>query len=284
MTKKEPRYNIEALSRGLQVLSLFTAESPSLSLTRISGAMGINKSTVFRILATLETMGYLERDAASRLYRPSLSVLRLGFTAMNGLEVRQIARPYLETLAQEVKETVSLGVMNGTEVIYVDRVRNHAIVGLTLDAGSSLPAHCTTLGKVLLAQRSPEQLEKFFAKVTMKEYTPRTVVDPRALLSELAGVRRNGYALCDGELAVGLRAAGAPVGDDSGKIIAAVNVSGSSLTISLQRLRKQIVPAVVKTAGEISVALGYEPVGRFSGGGTHDKGGATLFPGEIMIR
>jgi IclR family pca regulon transcriptional regulator len=259
--KQESRYNIEALGRGLQVLELFSSQNPSLNMSEIVASLNVNKSTIFRVLSTLETMGYLERDPTTRRYRPSLKVLQLGFTAINGLELRQVVRPYLERLAQEVNETVSLCVLHGTNVIYVDRVRNRAIVGLILDSGSHLPAHCTTVGKVLLSSLTADQLDRFFQKAELKAYTPRTVTDQKTLRSALPTIRKRGYTICDGELAVGLRAAGAPICDNSQKMIAAINVSGSALTISLQRLKKEIVPAVVRTAHEISLALGYGPEG-----------------------
>lgn len=255
--KRKSRYNIEALSRGLEILELFTIENPSLSLTEMTASLTLSKSTIFRILSTLETMGYLERDPATRRYRPSLKVLQLGFTAINSLEVRQVTRPYLERLAQELEETVSLCILDGTNVIYVDRVRNRAIVGVVLDIGSHVPAHCTTMGKVLLANLKPDDLEKFLKNAEFTPFTPRTITNREALLAELSIVRKNGHAICDGKLAVGLRAAGAPIRDHSQKAIAVINVSGSVITISLRRLKKEIVPAVVKTAAQISLALGY---------------------------
>lgn len=253
------RYNIEALALGLEVLELFTSENSSLSLIEIVTSLKLNKSRIFRVLSTLETMGYLEHDPATRRYRPSLKVLQLGFTAINSLQVRQVARPYLERLAQEGGETVSLCVLDGTNVIYIDRVRNRAIVGVLLDIGSHVPAHCTTMGKVLLANLMPGDLKKLLKSAELTQYTTRTITNRQALLSELSKVRKNGYAICDGELAVGLRAAGAPIRDHSQKTVAAMNVSGSVTTISLQRLKNEIVPAVVKTATQISLALGYTP-------------------------
>lgn len=255
--ERESRYNIESLVRGLDVLSLFTSENPALSLTEIVRRLNLTKSSVFRVLATLETGGYLERDMTTRRYRPSLKVLQLGFTAINKLEVRQIARPYLERLAQELDETVSLSMLRGTDVIYVDRIRNRAIFGVLLDIGSRQPAHCTTMGKVLLAHLSEEDLERFLQRAELRPYTARTIVTRAALLAELEGVRKNGYAICDQELAVGLRAAGAPIRDNTGRTKAAINVSGAITTINLERLRHEIVPAVLKTAADISLALGF---------------------------
>ena len=251
------RYSVEALARGLEILELFTYENPSLSLTQIVSSLNSNKATVFRALSTLEMMGYLEHDMATRRYRPAVKVLQLGFRAINNLEVRQVARPYLERLSREVDETVSLAILDGPDMVYIDRIRNQAIVGVVLDVGSRLPAHCTSLGKALLADLSPRDLEMLMKTMELRSYTNSTVTDSEVLKSELAEIRGKGYAVCDGELAVGLRAVGAPIRNNNRKAVAAVNVSGSEATISLERLRDEIIPALLATASRISIALGY---------------------------
>ncbi len=253
----KPRYGIEALARGLEILALFSSESPSLSLTEIVATLDLNKSTAFRVLSTLEALGYLERDPATRRYRPGLKVLQLGFTALNGLEVGQVARPYLERLAQRVDETASLGVLDGMRVMYVDRIRNRAIVGVVIGIGSHVPAHCTSLGKVLLADLPPDELNHRLADADLKAFTSHTLTDQRALLGELTLVRQRGYATSNEELAVGLRAVAAPIRNASRKAVAAINVSGPVTTISRERLKVEIIPAVVKTAAQISLTLGY---------------------------
>ena len=252
----KPRYGIQALARGLEILTLFTSESPSLSLTEIVATLELNKSTAFRVLSTLEALGYLERDPATRRYSPGLEVLQLGFTALNGLEVGQVARPYLERLAQGVDETASLGVLDSMRIIYVDRIRNRAIVGVVISIGSHVPAHCTSLGKVLLADLPPDELNCRLADADLTAFTSHTITDQRALLGELTLVRQRGYATCDEELAVGLRAVAAPIRNTTQKAVAAINVSGPVTTISRERLKAEIIPAVVKTAAQISLALG----------------------------
>lgn len=265
--KKEPsesRYQVEALSRGLAILELFTRETPALSLSEVVSTLEMNKTTAYRFLTTLEAMGYLEKEPSTRCYRPSLKVLQLGFRAIN-LDVRQAARPYLESLSQEMRETVSLGVLSGTDVIYIDRVRNRSIVGVVLEIGSRLPAHTVTIGKVLLADYSPDKLDAFFEKAGMEEYGPKTITDREKFLAELSLAREQGYAICDEELAPGLLAAGAPIRDHHGKSIAGINVSGSVSTISRERLRAEIAPAVVETALRISRAVGYVPEAKIEG-------------------
>ncbi|MCX6080143.1 MAG: IclR family transcriptional regulator [Chloroflexi bacterium] len=256
---QKSRYNIEALARGLEILSLFSANCPALSLTQIVETLQINKSTAYRVLSTLDAMQYLQQDPSTRLYRPGLKVLQLGFTAINSIEIRQIVHPYLERLSQEIGETVSLAVLNGFQTIYIDRIRNQMIVGVILGIGSSLPAHCTSLGKVLLADLPTVALNKLLESNELIRFTPRTVSTPDALRGELDFARQNGYALDDEELASGLRAASAPIRDISRSVIAAVNVTGTVERISLERLKAEIVPALLDVTHQISTALGYFP-------------------------
>jgi IclR family pca regulon transcriptional regulator len=253
------RYRVVALERGLEILALFTSDHPTLSLTEIVTALHLNKSTAFRMLSTLEAAGYLERDPLTLRYRPGLKILRLGFATLNSMEVRHVARPYLEKLAAEVNETSSLSVLDDLDIVYVDRIRNRAIVGVVLEIGSRLQAHCTSMGKVLLADLAPEELAARLDRGSLTQYTDRTIVDRAALLDELAAVRRRGYAVNDEELALGLRTVAAAIRDNSRRALAAVNISGPTTTISPERLQDVILPAVVQCAENISLALGYSP-------------------------
>ncbi len=251
------RYTIDALARGLEVLALFSAERPALTLREIVDALGLNKTTAFRIVATLETLGYLEQY--ERRYRPGVRVLELGFAALNGMEVRQAARPYLERLAQQLDETASLAVLSREQrdIVYIDRVRNRAIVGVVLSAGSHVPAHTAALGKVLLADLPPAELEAWLAGAALQAFTERTLVEHGALLADLEAIRARGYAISDQELAIGLRAAAAPIRDASRRAVAAIGISGTTTTISPERLENELGPAVAEAAGRISLALGY---------------------------
>jgi IclR family pca regulon transcriptional regulator len=254
-----PAYTIDSLGRGLQVLALFTQETPTLSQAEIVDRLGFNKSMVFRILTTLESLGYLERHPQTKRYRPGLKVLQLGFTALNNMEVRQIAKLHLERLAQATDETASLAVLDGLHIVYVDRMRNRAIVGVLLGVGSRVAAHSTSLGKVLLAALPTDQLTALLDHTTLDAFTPHTIVDRAALLAELATIRAQGYAISDEELAIGLRGVSAPIRDHTGKAVAAINVSGPVSTLNRDRLEQQIKPAVIDAAHQISLALGYVP-------------------------
>lgn len=249
-------YTIESLQRGLRVLSLFTRETPSLSLTEIKEAAQLNKTTAFRIISTLEADGYLERDPETKRYRPSLKVLRLGFTAVSSLEFRDIARPYLRQLSQDADETVSLSVLDGMDVVYVDRVRRQQIVGVVLGIGSRIPAQCGSMGKVMLAHLPPDELDRRLSQ-PLTPCTPHSIIDRAAFETELAQVRQQGYALNNEELEIGLRAVAAPIWDHTNQVVAAINITGSVRTISPERMVTELVPLVRETAVHISRALGY---------------------------
>lgn len=253
----QANYTIESLQRGLQVLALFNHEQPTLTLTEIILRTGLNKTTAFRIVSTLETAGYLKRDPETKQYRPALKVLQLGFTALSSLEFRQVARPYLHQLSQEVGETVSLSVLDGMDVVYVDRVRNQQIVGVVLGIGSRIPAHCASMGKVILAHLTDEELNGRLQNLTLTPCTPQSHTTIEDLKADIIRVRQQGYALNDEELELGLRAVAAPIWDDHNQVVAAINITGSTRTISKERLVQELAAKVVETALQISQALGY---------------------------
>ena len=251
------RYAIETLARGLSVLSLFSRDSSELSLTEISRSADLNMTTSLRIASTLEAAGYLRRDPETKRYRPSVKVLQLGFSALRSMDIRQAARPHLERLSRETGETVSHAVLDGFEIVYVDRIRNRQIVGVVLGIGSRLPAHCTSMGKAILAYLPDGQLHAQLNGANLEACTTHTIVDQESLETELAKVRKQGYAINDQELALGLRAVAAPIRGEQGNVVAAINISGSSETISRSRMRQEFVPLLVETASEISQALGH---------------------------
>ncbi len=251
------RYAIKTLERGLSVLTLFTNASSELTLTEISRSVDLNMTTSLRIASTLEGAGYLRRDPETKRYRPSLKVLQLGFSALRSMDIRQAARPHLERLSRETGETVSHAVLDGLEIVYVDRIRNRQIVGVVLGMGSRLPAHCTSMGKAMLAYLPEDQLEARLHGAVLEACTGNTIIETDSLEADLTKVRRRGYAVNNQELAVGLRAVAAPIWGEHGEVVAAINISGSTERISRSRLRQELAPLLVETAAEISQTLGH---------------------------
>jgi len=239
------------------VLSAFSQDRPSLSLTDISQRLQLNKTTAFRLLSTLEDLGYLQRDPQTKLYRPGLEVLRLGFVVLSGLELRQAAAPYLRDLVNEVEETVNLAVLDHHEVVYIDRVGSKHMLNVFRPVGSRLPAYCTSTGKALLAFLPLDKLEAVLADTIWLRYTANTVVTPDALRANLDLVRQRGFADSDGELFPELRAVAAPIRQSDGQVVATVNISVPTHRVSYGKLISEFGPKVIHTSQKISRALGY---------------------------
>jgi len=252
----EKRYYIESLGRGLQILEVFSEASPSLSLTEITSIVKLDKSTVFRCVHTLESLGYLERDPETKRYRPGLKVLRLGFSALNSLEMAQVARPYLRVLSAECGETTNMTVRDGAEIVYVARNKTQQIISVNLQPGSRLPVYCTSMGKAQLIELSRQELYDLLGEGPYPKMGTNTITTLDALVAELDKVRRQGYAINDEELTAGLRSVAAPVRNRDGEVAAAVNVSTPSARASREEIEHTLAPLVVNTAREISLALG----------------------------
>jgi DNA-binding IclR family transcriptional regulator len=217
----------------------------------------MNKTTTFRLLSTLESLGYLQRDRQTKLYRPALEVLRLGFVVLSGLEVRQVAAPYLRQLVDKVQETVNLAVLDQQEVVYIDRIGSKHMLNVYRPIGSRLPAYCTSTGKSLLAFLPAEQLQAALANMNWLQRTETTLSTPQALMDNLVLVRSRGFADSDGEMIPELQAVAAPIHQNNGQVVATVNISAPSHRVTHEKMVTEFAPEVVETAQKISMALGY---------------------------
>ncbi len=253
---KDSKYRIETLERGLRVLEAFSRESPSLSMTEIGDHAELSKSTAFRFTYTLEELGYLERDPETKRYRPGLKVLRLGFSALNSLEMREIAQSYLKALSARSGMTTNMTVRDQTDIVYVVRNRTRQILSLDLHLGSRLPAYCTSQGKAQLIDLSREELEELLGPGPYPKLGPNTITTLNGLATELHKVRRQGYAVNDQELEAGIRSVAAPVRGLQNRIIAAINISVPSARASREEVEQTLAPMVMETAKQISLALG----------------------------
>lgn len=252
----DDRYFIEALHRGLRVLEAFSATKRELSLKEIAAAVGLDKSTTFRFVYTLEALNYLERDSQSKQYRPGSKTLRLGFTALRSLDVAEIARPYLRSLAERTNEACNMSVRDGAEIIYVVRISPLQIVNLNLHLGSRLPVHCTSMGKAQVIDLLPEEVGELLGVEPYHNFTRRTITNLADLNEELAQIRQNGFAVNDEELLEGVRSVAAPIRNDQGQIVAAINISAASSRVTRADLENQFANMVIDSANLISEALG----------------------------
>lgn len=256
---REPRYS-QSLERGLAILGCFTPKRPVLGIADIADELGMSRSTTHRYVITLVALGYLEQGA-SRKYRLGLRVTDLGMSALNSTGLREHAHPYLEELRQRTSYTASLGVLEGTDVLYVDRVRSfrrgQGRVDLNLHTGSRVPAYCTAMGKLLLASLPETEQRDVIAAMKLTKHGPNTITSKKGLREELDEIAAAGFAVDDEELAPELYAIAAPVRNESRDVVAAVSLSAHSSVISLEELVDALGPHLVSTADRISARLGF---------------------------
>jgi IclR family pca regulon transcriptional regulator len=256
---REPRYS-QSLERGLAILGCFTPERPVLGIADIADELGMSRSTTHRYVITLVALGYLEQGA-SRKYRLGLRVTDLGMSALNSTGLREHSRPYLEELRQRTSYTVNLAVLDGPEILYVDRARSfrrgQSKIDLGLSLGSRLPAYCTSMGKLLLAYLPEHEQRGLLTEIKLAKRGPNTITSKKSLRTELERVREESFAVNDEELASGLHSISAPVRSESREVVAAVNMAAHSSMISLEELVEHLGPHLVSTADRISARLGY---------------------------
>lgn len=246
------QYFVEALARGLAVLACFTTERSALSLAEITQQLGISKTAVFRSLSTLQTLGYVLQDEDTRRYRPTPRVLDLGAAALPGVALRRTAFPHMQALSQRFRESVSLAVLLGHDIVYLERIETLQLLNVSLAVGSRLPVYCTSMGKVLLAYQPPTEIQRIAEGLDLKPMGPNTVDTATALLQDLELVRRRGFSVNDEELAAGVRSVAGPIRSPSGEVIAAVNMAVPSVRVSLEELTTVVAAEVVAVAQAIS--------------------------------
>lgn len=256
---REPRYS-HSLERGLAILVCFTPERPLLGIAEIAEELGMRRSTTHRYVTTLVALGYLKQGAA-RKYRLGLRVTELGMSALNATDLREHAHPYLQELCERTSHTASLAILDGGEIVYVDRApsprRGQSETDLALAPGSRLPAYCTAMGKVLLANLPESEQRERLASIKLVKRGPNTIRSKQALHDEFEEVREEGFAVNDEELAPDLYSIAAPVRNDAREVAAAVNLAADSSTIALGALVDELGPHLISTAGHISACLGY---------------------------
>ena len=256
---REPRYS-QSLERGLAILGCFTPQRPVLGIADIADELGMSRSTTHRYVITLVALGYLEQGA-SRKYRLGLKVTDLGMSALNSTGLREHAHPYLEELRQRTSYTASLAVLEGTEILYVDRARSFRRgqnqVDLGIGLGSRLPAHCTAMGKLLLANLPEDEQSDLLATMKLTKPGPNTITSKKALRDELDQIHEENFAVDDQELAAELHSIAAPVRNDAREVVAAVSLEADISMITLAELVDALSPHLVSTADRISARLGY---------------------------
>jgi IclR family pca regulon transcriptional regulator len=242
------RQFVQSLERGLSVIRALSAQEPQ-TLSDVARATGLTRAASRRFLLTLQQLGYVHLTGTRFALTPQ--VLELGYAYLSSLTLPEVAQPHLERLVEEIHESSSVSVLDGTDVVYVARVPTRRIMRVAISVGTRFPAYATSMGRVLLAGLEPAELEDVLDRSDLQPLTPETIHAPAALRAELDRVRGQGWAIVDQELEAGLRSVAAPIRDRAGAVTAAINVSAHATRTGVEDVRATLLPPLLATAGAI---------------------------------
>jgi IclR family pca regulon transcriptional regulator len=255
--RQKDRKFTSSLARGLSILESFDQQHPRLGIADLAKITGLSKSTIYRLVYTLRSLGYIISDGQGHKYTLGPKVLNLGFAVLSSLDIRETAQPYLLKLSRLVKETVNLAVLDEWNLVYVERIKTNQIVNINLHVGSRLELYNTAMGRVLAAFMSEEWLARYLKHLKkIPEAEPYWGHKGEKLLKILAEVRKKDFAINNQELTPGLLSVASPVRNREGQVVAAVNIAVSSSRYSVEILKKEMILPLRQTTQSISLALG----------------------------
>jgi len=249
-------YRVQVLDRAFQILRVLAEMNLGASLIELTKQLDLHKSTTHRLVKSLESNRFLEQDKLSGKYHLGSCLLELALPALSRLDIYDVAKPHLRSLAAKTGETAELGVLRDGEVVLLLNAEGSYTIRTLRAIGTRAPAYCTSLGKSMLAFASPDYIESYLRTCKLKRLTHRTITTRSELISELRRIRSCGYAIDNGERVPDLHCVGAPIRDTSGEVIAAVSVVGPAFRMKMHRMR-EYSREVPRAAAEISKSLGY---------------------------
>ncbi len=252
--KQSSHPSIQSVRRALAILRCFTKEDAELGVTQIGKQLDLHKSTVSRLLATLEQEGFVEKNPENEKYRLGLQLVTLAGIALEQIDLREVAAPYLSKLAELTQETVNIVVLSGSECMNIDGAASPRPIRYVGRIGRRTPCHCTASGKVLLAYLPSETRQQILSDPLIR-FTQKTIVDFDTLAQDLANICQQGYAITHEEHQQDLSAVAAPIFDHSEQVIAAVTVSGPTYRMGPGQIEALVEP-VLDIAHQISAGLG----------------------------
>lgn len=235
---------IASFAKGLRVIECFRAESPRLSISDVSEVTGLDRATARRCLLTLKSLGYADYDG--RYFTLTARALRLGMGALATLPLPRIVQPWLDQLSEQIGQSCSASILDEREIVYLARAAQRRIMSVGLMLGSRLPAHCTSMGRVLLAAIAEEKCREI---VEASDLTPRTsysLTDPAQILEAIGRVREQGYAFVDQEVEIGLRSLAVPIVNEQGRVVAALNTGMAAIQKEPSMIVSDYLPALLK--------------------------------------
>ena len=253
--ERGPAALVQSVDRALSVLEILAVRGEA-GVTEIAAELGVHKSTAFRLVAVLESRGFVEQLAGRGKYRLGVGIVRLAGATAAQLDLSQEGRQVCEELAVDVGETVNIAILDGDRAVNITQVRGPATISTHNWVGRGTPLHATSSGKVLLAH-APDAVRKAVLSGVLQRYTDATITDPDVLQRQLEEVAARGWGVTVEELEVGLNAVAAPVRDSVGQVAAAVSVSGPSFRMTPASLGDRVAPLVVEAADVLSRRLGF---------------------------
>lgn len=258
MKRVRSEYQVHSVDKALDVLGAFDYEHEELGVAELARKLGLQKNNVFRILATLETRGYMEQDKKSGNYRLGLKAFEVGNVFLHHLGIRRQARPILEELVRRCNESAYLAVLDGADVVYIAMQETTHPVRVAPRLGRRLPAYCTAAGKCQLVFESQDKLDELFRDYPFRRLTENTSIRYEDLQLKLKEVAHQGYAVDNEEWEEGVNCVAAPIQDYTHRVVAAVVLSGPTPRLTPERIEAELVPLVREAAAKISQRLGYE--------------------------
>lgn len=253
--REKSNYIIRSVSHALDVIEQFYGEADELGVTELSKRLKLHKNNIFRLLATLESRGYIEQNKATENYRLGVRSLQLGQAYIGRMGLLRQARPIMEALVKQCRESAFVAVARRGGMVPLDSVDADQPIRLASQLGETLPFHCTAAGKAQLAFEPEDELKARLPD--LKKYTASTLTERPALLQQLRAVVEKGYAVDAGEYVEDVRSLAVPIKDYTGHVVGALAVSGPAYRLANDRLHKEMAPLVLKAGGELSSRLGH---------------------------
>ncbi len=245
---------LSSVRKALRVLETFSADRPELGVTEISGILNSHKSSVSRILTTLLSEGFLEKNPLNSKYRLGMKLVDLGNRVLNRFDIRDHAGPFMEELARKTREIIHLSILDRNEIVYLEKKGEGQTLTVATRIGGRSPAHACAMGKVLLSGLSPEELTDALGLGPLARFTPTTITEMPQLRAELEGVRKHGFAIDNEESFPGIRCVAAPVFRGKGNMVAAISATVPAPRMGQERM-KALIKEVMETARRISNGL-----------------------------
>lgn len=246
-------YTIASLEKGIKILELLVQHG-ELSVSEAAKLMDTNRAGSHRFISTLKDLGYVEKNENNK-YQPTLKIMKLATKVANRFEIRGIARPHMHRLSMKYKETINLGFFKNHEIIHLDKIDSLEVLRMDSALGDKAPAYCTGLGKAILAFLPDHELAHYLENIELKRLAPNTITDKDRFMSELSKIRKDGYAIDDEEMAMGLRCIAAPIFDHNAYPAYALSISGPSMR-QTHRILEAMETDIMQVASELSNILG----------------------------